>query len=361
MSKVADLQKAQQATTHPGSSFYVGTELFDAINKALAVAGPTGAPATIRERAKAYAETAKAYGKASTDLATVATDKLANAWTGSVAEHATQAIQALANELAVSQKTLEQTSTALNAWADDLEGAQSTDAQGMTALENVQKSLAHDIFDTDKAIAAIEPANTAVATRISAARRAESSGGRAASALNQLAAKAGTERAGQGSLDPLAALGPGSRLTVRLQPAPPGLLHRSVPAGPAGRWQQALPGGGGGLGDKGTRLVVDQNLAATGDTYENVSLKTDDDRRAALVRIEKALDEGKPVPLATGDGTGFHEMVITARDGDRLQVWNPWGWSEWVTEDQFIHSHLNDGRLTNDSHLDKAYGVELPR
>ncbi|MFD0277482.1 hypothetical protein ACFVHB_26735 [Kitasatospora sp. NPDC127111] len=122
------------------------------------------------------------------------------------------------------------------------------------------------------------------------------------------------------------------------------------------------PQGTSGLGDKGTRLVVDQNLEkATGGPYENVSLKSDDDRRAALVRIEKALDEGKPVPLSVGDGTGFHEMVIMARDGDKLQVYNPWGHSEWVTEDQFIHSRLNAGHLTGNSNLNQAYGVELPK
>ncbi|MFD4661546.1 hypothetical protein ACFWP2_38735 [Kitasatospora sp. NPDC058444] len=70
----------------------------------------------------------------------------------------------------------------------------------------MQKSLAHDAFDMSKAIAAIEPADTAVGTRISAAQRAESSGSRAASMLNQLAARARTERAGQGPIDPLAAL-----------------------------------------------------------------------------------------------------------------------------------------------------------
>ncbi|MFF2619190.1 hypothetical protein [Kitasatospora sp. NPDC001261] len=39
MSKVADLQKAQQSITHPGSGFFIGAAILGAIGKALAVAG----------------------------------------------------------------------------------------------------------------------------------------------------------------------------------------------------------------------------------------------------------------------------------------------------------------------------------
>ncbi|MFJ9447994.1 hypothetical protein ACIRRH_40130 [Kitasatospora sp. NPDC101235] len=531
MSKVADLQKAQQSITHPGSDFFIGPALLSAIGKALAVAGPAGNPGVIRERAKAYAETAKAYAKASTDLGDAADNRLPNAWTGSVAENAAQSIRALANELAVSQKSLEQAATELNAWADSLEGAQSTDAQGVTALENVQKSLAHDAFDVSKAIAAIEPANTAVGTRISAAQRADSSGTRAASMLNQLAARARTERAGQGPIDPLAALvlanekGPGGNadgdyiltdgqldrakqfmsvmngadqlafqklLSDAKSPEEAAYLWKALAAGhsvadvqkfaalihPHGddpRWlsehlvpalgsdplreesttqatgltykgtavldgidvysqgsvndcvaastvvaslkidpvtmlqlttgnmtdvpgadspeyfkqrlqqlfigqyqqgqladggQKVYPENNGGIGPKGNTFLADQNLGkATGSTYEYVNLDTDDDRRAAVTRIEKALDEGKPVPFcafdeasaAKGENGNYHQMVIVARDGDRLQVYNPWGQSVWVTEDQFIHNHLNDGGLTGTTNINRPYGAELPK
>ncbi|WP_030231494.1 hypothetical protein [Streptomyces sp. NRRL S-350] len=531
MSKVADLQKAQQDITHLGSGFFAGIALLSAIDRALAVPGPAGNPGVIRERAKAYAETAKAYAKASTDLGEVADNRLPNAWTGSVAENATQSVRALANELAVSQKSLEQAATELNAWADNLEGAQSTDAQGVTALENVQKSLAEDAFDIGKAIAAVEPAGTAVGTRISAAQRAESSGTHAASMLNQLAARARTERAGQGPIDPLAALvlanekGPGGGvdgdyiltdgqldraeqfmsvmngadqlafqklLSGAKSPEEAAYLWKALAAGhsvadvqqfaalihPHGddpRWlsehlvpalgtdplqeestthairldykgaqildgydvysqrnvgdcvaastvvaslkldpvtmlqlttgnmtdvpgadspdyfkqrlqqlfigqyqqgqladgsQKVYPENGGGIGPKGGTFLADQNLGkATGSTYEYVNLDTDDDRRAAVTRIEKALDEGKPVPFcafdeaskAAGKDGEYHQMVIVGRDGDRLQVYNPWGQSVWVTEDQFVHNHLNDGGLTDTANINRPYGVELPK
>ncbi|MBV6700208.1 hypothetical protein KV557_24405 [Kitasatospora aureofaciens] len=531
MSKVRDLQKAQQAMTSI-DSIYVGFALFDAIGKALAVGGPVGSPGTIRERAKAYADTAKAYGKASADLGTVAANQLPSVWTGSVAEHAAQAVQALANELTVSQKALQQAAGLLGAWADDLEWAQNTDAQGVVSLQNAQKSIAGDLFDTGRAVAAFEPAQTGVAARLAAAQRAESSGTHTASMVDQLAAQARAERAGQGPLDPLAALvlanekGPGAdadggyiltdnqlaRATQFLDvmngadqgafrnllsgaksPEEAAYLWKALAAGhsvaeveqfgalihPHGddptwlsqhlvpalstdsarqesttenvslvyqgkeipstarnigvssagygqgnvgdcvaastvvahlkldpvtmlrlttgnmpdtpgadsptnfsqrlqdlyiqQYQQGQQANGDkktypqvdqGVGPKGNTFLADQDLGkATGDTYEYVTLNTEDDRRAAVARIEKALDEGKPVPFcAHGEGgKDNHQMVIMARDGDRLQVYNPWGRSEWVTEDQFIHSHVNDGHLTDNVDVNMPYGAELPK
>ncbi|MFH8385057.1 hypothetical protein ACH4E7_29635 [Kitasatospora sp. NPDC018058] len=528
---MTDLQQAQMAAQSIGG-LYPGVQLLEAINKALSVGGPVGNPDTIRERAKSYAETAKAYGKASTDLATVAANQLPAAWTGSVSEHAAQAVQALANELTVSQQALQKAAGLLGAWADDLEWAQSTDKHGVDNLVKAQRSVASDFLDGDQVVAAMGPAQVGVATRISAAQRAEISATHTASMVNQLAAKARTERAGQGPIDPLAALvlanekGPGgsadgdylltpdqlaratqfmnvmngadqaafrSLLSGAKSPEEAAYLWKALAAGhpmtevqqfaalihphgddpawlslhlvPAlstddtgtesttekvtllyqgkelpstGRgsfgstgdvygqgnindcvaastvvahlkldpvtmlqlttgntpetlgadspsnFQQRLqdlyidqyrqgqkadgkqeyPKQDDGLTGKGGTVLANQDLGkATGDTYEYVPLNSDDDRRAALLRIEKAVDEGKPVPVATHhDGVAFgHQMVITARDGDRLQIYNPWGVSEWVTEDQFIHSRLNDGNLTGASNDNNARGLELPK
>ncbi|MFD0277481.1 hypothetical protein ACFVHB_26730 [Kitasatospora sp. NPDC127111] len=134
MSKLKDLQQAEQAIRAVDPFGGGVQQLGLAVEKALAVAGPVGSPGAIRERAKAYAETAKAYAKASEDLGAVATSGLPSVWTGSVAEHATQAVKALANELAVSQKALQQGASLLGTWADDLEWAQNTDTHGVDSL-----------------------------------------------------------------------------------------------------------------------------------------------------------------------------------------------------------------------------------
>ncbi|MER7672455.1 hypothetical protein ABTY61_28910 [Kitasatospora sp. NPDC096128] len=532
MSKVTDLKQAQQAINaiQPlGGS----AELVKAIQKALAVPGPAGNPDTVSDRARDYAKAAKAYAKASTDIGTVATTKLPAAWTGAVAEHATQAVRALANELDNSKKTLEVGSSWLVFWACDLGLAQSYDRSGVDLLKEALK------LATFSPVAApgLEDARAGVEWRIKGAELAQTSGTRTASMLNQLAARARTERAGQGNgIDPLAAMilanekGPGGSndgdyiltpnqldranlflaglgaddqarfrgmlsgarspeeaaylwkalaaghtlseveqfgalihphgddpnwLAQHLVPAlrsddagrestseVTGLhyLGKEVPApgrglggdgmgsysqggvgdcvaastvvaalkldpvtmlqvttgntpeapgadssanferrlqqlyisqyqqGQAANGDQKIyPQSNGGVGPKGNTFLANQNLGrATGETYEYVDLGTEDDRRAAVARIEKAVDEGKPVPFCALDPTDkdkpkAHQMVIIARDGNRLQVYNPWGRSEWVTEDQFIHSQVNAGRLTDDAAINMPYGAELPK
>lgn len=113
------------------------------------------------------------------------------------------------------------------------------------------------------------------------------------------------------------------------------------------------------MGDQATGYTVDlDGLDGVTGSLGNVVK----DLKEANGDYTAALDDGKPVPIATGDGAGgFHEMVIVARDGDRYQVWNPWGRSEWVTRDQFPNSQLNAGHLTGNSNLNRAYGVELPK
>ncbi|MFF2411696.1 hypothetical protein [Streptomyces sp. NPDC058092] len=51
-------------------------------------------------------------------------------------------------------------------------------------------------------------------------------------------------------------------------------------------------------------------------------------------------------------------MTIIAQEGDMLQVYNPWGSTTWVSEDDFINGHM--GKASN-SDLPNAYSVYLPR
>ncbi|MGW3046191.1 WXG100-like domain-containing protein [Kitasatospora sp. NPDC001159] len=198
MSKAKDLQQIQQTMQAIGMSDAAG-QLISAVGKALDVPGPVGSPDTIRDRAKAYSQTAKAYTKASTDLGKIAADKLPSAWTGAVAEHATQAVQALANELTVSQQAMQQACNLLSDWATDLEHALHDDAFGVVLLKNAMKSAPWG------SAAALNDALDGVKYRLLGAQTAERSATKTASKLNQLATKARAERVG-GKFDPLAAL-----------------------------------------------------------------------------------------------------------------------------------------------------------
>ena len=67
--------------------------------------------------------------------------------------------------------------------------------------------------------------------------------------------------------------------------------------------------------------------------------------------------EGKPVPVDVKSDDGAHAMTIIGQEGDMLQIYNPWGTTTWVSEDDFINGHM--GKASN-SELNDAYSVYVP-
>lgn len=118
-----------------------------------------------------------------------------------------------------------------------------------------------------------------------------------------------------------------------------------------------------GLGSTAETMLANTDLGkVTGSNYSYVSLGSAGDRQAALTRIEAAVDSGKPVPIdvtgaVNGNNEG-HQMMIMARNGDMLEIYNPWGFTSWVSESQFVNSDL--GALTGTDNLATADGLELP-
>ncbi|MCX4745549.1 hypothetical protein OG455_08435 [Kitasatospora sp. NBC_01287] len=514
MSKVTDLQQAQRSIQDLDPMF-VGVELYAAIQHALAIGAPVGDPPTIQERARAYADTAAGYAQASSDLSAVAANQLPNAWRGAVAETASQAVRAVADEAALTQQSLVQAGRLLAAWADELAWAQQTDANGRAKLTTAQNAVQQG--GDDAVPQARQVALDGIATRLAAAQRAEETGTSTASRLRQLAAAARAEHAGQGSLDPLSAVvladarNPGDGedgdpiltdnqldragriygvmngadqaafnallagakspqesaylwkalaaghsvadiqqfdagihphgddpvwLSAHLMPAtgntaaanespgntdltyqgqdvfidgfpvysqganndcvaastviaqarldPLTMYHLTTGGTPdqpgadspqafqqrlqqmyLGQYRQGQSADGRidpktGIGPTGETLLAEQDLgAATGADYQYVGLGSDGDRQAAVQRIESSVDQGLPVPIDVNRGSEGHQMMIIGRDGDMLEIYNPWGRTAWVSEDQFVHGQL--GSLTDGDNLNNAYAVELPK
>ncbi|NUK13533.1 peptidoglycan-binding protein, partial [Streptomyces lunaelactis] len=98
--------------------------------------------------------------------------------------------------------------------------------------------------------------------------------------------------------------------------------------------------------------------SATGSDYQRQDLNSADDRRAVLTEVEKSVAEGRPVPVDVSGKDGAHAMTIIAQEGDMLQVYNPWGSTTWVSEDDFINGHM--GKASK-GELPNAYSVYLPR
>lgn len=99
-----------------------------------------------------------------------------------------------------------------------------------------------------------------------------------------------------------------------------------------------LPGKGG--------IALDNQLLTpvTGSNYQYHALNDTADRQAALPKIEAALEAGKPVPLSVQPSSGGagHEMVIEEyqAQNNELEIYNPWGYTQWVTTQQFVDAQL---------------------
>ena len=60
-------------------------------------------------------------------------------------------------------------------------------------------------------------------------------------------------------------------------------------------------------------------------------------RAGDAAAIERAVDEGYPVPFSVDErGRDGHQLMVIGHSGDQLQVYNPWGYTYWITEREFV-------------------------
>lgn len=123
--------------------------------------------------------------------------------------------------------------------------------------------------------------------------------------------------------------------------------------------------------DEGDGMTADQSVdasdheigPATGQDYDYHDLDSPADRQAVLDDVAESVDEGRPVPVIVegfdddGDRSG-HQMIIIGHEDGMLQIYNPWGHTVWVSEDDFVNGHM-DG--ASDSRLPTVDGVNLPK
>ncbi|MCX4096755.1 WXG100 family type VII secretion target [Nocardia sp. alder85J] len=140
----------------------------------------------------------------------------------------------------------------------------------------------------------------------------------------------------------------------------PGTVAKRVQAAYLGNFHNPA------TGEDPTKNATALLNSSTGSNYHSVDLNNAADRQAVLPRVEAALDAGKPVPIdtnTTGSGGGGHQMMIIAAKGDELEIYNPWGYTEWVTKEQFVNGQIGDltGSSPTDSQSEKIpYAVLLP-
>ncbi|MBO1334662.1 peptidoglycan-binding protein [Streptomyces sp. VRA16 Mangrove soil] len=134
-------------------------------------------------------------------------------------------------------------------------------------------------------------------------------------------------------------------------------MHEEGDGSNSGWWWDRHPSG---MDSDGQVEISDKELSPhTGDSYESHDMNSADDRRDVLTDVEESVAEGKPVPIniegeENGDWVG-HGMMIVGQEGDMLQIYNPWGTTTWVSEDDFINGDLSaatDDRFSKDNNGD---------
>ncbi|MEV5874302.1 peptidoglycan-binding protein [Streptomyces sp. NPDC052101] len=115
---------------------------------------------------------------------------------------------------------------------------------------------------------------------------------------------------------------------------------------------------------KGNNEVADKEVGPeTGSSYETHFVQDPAARRDVLPKIEKAVADGKPVPIAVGgtDATGRyygHAMMVVGQEGDKLEIYNPYGTTTWVSEDDFVNGGMAKASNSLTPH---AVEVHLPQ
>ncbi|MEU6235208.1 peptidoglycan-binding protein [Kitasatospora sp. NPDC047058] len=119
-----------------------------------------------------------------------------------------------------------------------------------------------------------------------------------------------------------------------------------------------------GMKPDGKEKVLEKEVSPhTGADFDYKKMPDSDARRELLPDIEKAVADGKPVPVGVegydkdGKRSG-HAMMIVGQEGNMLQIYNPWGTTTWVSEEDFVNGHM-DG--ASDNRLPTAYAVHLPK
>ncbi|WP_338676574.1 peptidoglycan-binding protein [Streptomyces sp. SCSIO 30461] len=124
-------------------------------------------------------------------------------------------------------------------------------------------------------------------------------------------------------------------------------------------WWSDVPAG---MDSDGQNEIANSEISPhTGSEYEYQEVRGADERRDVLPDIEKSVAEGKPVPIEVEgydeNGRHGHQMMVIGQEGDMLQIYNPWGTTTWVSEDDFVNGRMDKA---SDDRMPDAFAVHLP-
>lgn len=120
-----------------------------------------------------------------------------------------------------------------------------------------------------------------------------------------------------------------------------------------------------GMYNEEITTVADSEIGShTGRRYEVRYPDGPTARQAALTRIESSVDDGVPVPVSISSRQDAHTIIVIGHDRTHLLVYNPWGYTYWISENDYINNHM--GKVAplpggSDQQMSVADAVHLPR
>jgi uncharacterized protein YukE len=114
-----------------------------------------------------------------------------------------------------------------------------------------------------------------------------------------------------------------------------------------------------GMTDAESEVIADSEIGShTGGDYDNRHLDDSGDREDVLSDIRRSVYEGKPVPVSVRGDVEGHHMMIIGEEGGKLQIYNPWGFTTWVDEGDFVRGDISDAA---DSRVPEPTSVRVPK
>jgi hypothetical protein len=106
-------------------------------------------------------------------------------------------------------------------------------------------------------------------------------------------------------------------------------------------WWERMTGSEGMSDDESIDIANDDIGKYNGQHYDHKDADSPEKRQDVLSDVEHAVDQGKPVPFQVDGPDGAHQMVVIGHQGNMLEIYNPWGDTAWVSEDDWINGHMD--------------------
>lgn len=321
--------------------------LAELIDEALGFPAPEGSPDEVEAKAADYRGAAGLADEIRGGVRAVATAGLPDTWVGEAGSKASEVTKAAARNAEHMSETFGTAARELTLLAEGIGTAQRKHGFGLDALRAARGMLPEGDSAYFSAAVDAHRARRAALDGIgyleSGVEAAEAAGERAERKLNELAADVRSGRLDTRHLSDADRVVLADAAAHGGHPGDPdhdnGAAFEERLRAEETRVYDRREGDKRGMNGLESEMVADDEIGShTGTDYEAIATGTKESWEEVPPKIREAVDSGQPVPFGARQGDEFgHQMMIIGQDGGKLQIYNPWGFTTWVSEDDFVN------------------------